>query len=235
MSSSDPRVDRGARAAIQLDQPEVPPAAPTPEEQAAAERVLARYPEFRRDQLLPLLHDVHAETGWFSLELTRYLSQRLGVPFIPTEYEPPVDQIDDEYPFMLTTGRRLEFYNTGVQTALYDSARPQEEILEINPQDAAAHGIEDGMRVRVSSRRGAVELRARTDASLYRGLLFMTLHFPDQVTTNFLTIHATDPKSGTAEFKASAVKLEPIAMPAESEGVADASGRAPVAVHEPTA
>src|ERR671937_874328 len=81
MSPSDPRVDRGARAAIQLDQPEVPPAAPTPEEQAAAERVLARYPEFRRDQLLPLLHDVHADTGWFSLELTRYLSRRLGVPF----------------------------------------------------------------------------------------------------------------------------------------------------------
>jgi NADH-quinone oxidoreductase subunit F len=81
MSLSDPRVDRGARAAIQLNQPEVPPAAPTAEEQAAAERVLARYPEFRRDRLLPLLHDVHAETGWFSLELTRYLSQRLGVPF----------------------------------------------------------------------------------------------------------------------------------------------------------
>src|SRR5437763_14841638 len=81
MSPSEPRVDRGGRAAIQRDQPEVPPAAPTPEEQAAAERVLARYPEFRRDQLLPLLHDVQAETGWFSLELTRYLSQRLGVPF----------------------------------------------------------------------------------------------------------------------------------------------------------
>jgi NADH:ubiquinone oxidoreductase subunit E len=80
MSSSDPRVDRGARAAMQLDQPEVLPAAPTPEEQAG-ERELARYPEFRRDQLLPPLHDVHAETGWFSLELTRYLSQRLGVPF----------------------------------------------------------------------------------------------------------------------------------------------------------
>ena len=83
------------------------------------------------------------------------------VPFIPTAYEPPVDQVDDEYPFMLTTGRRLEFYNTGVQTALYDSARPQEEVLEMNPEDAAALGIADGMRVRVSSRRGAVELRAR--------------------------------------------------------------------------
>ena len=155
------------------------------------------------------------------------------VPFIPTAYEPPVDQIDDEYPFMLTTGRRLEFFNTGVQTALYDAARPQEEILEINPEDAAALGIADGMLVRVSSRRGSVELRARTDAGLYRGLLFMTLHFPDQVTTNFLTIHATDPKSGTAEFKASAVKVEPIG--AAPESTADASGRAPVAVHEPTA
>jgi formate dehydrogenase major subunit len=131
------------------------------------------------------------------------------VPFIPTEYEPPVDQIDEEYPFMLTTGRRLEFFNTGVQTALYDAARPQEEILEMNPEDAAELGIADGMLVRVSSRRGSVVLRARTDQGLYRGLLFMTLHFPDQITTNFLTIHATDPKSGTAEFKATAAKVEP--------------------------
>jgi NADH:ubiquinone oxidoreductase subunit E len=78
---SDFRVDRGGRAAIQRDQPEVPLATPTPGEQEAADRVLGRYPGFRRDQLLPLLHDVHAETGWFSTELTRFLSQRLGVPF----------------------------------------------------------------------------------------------------------------------------------------------------------
>ena len=77
----DPRVDRGGRAAIQSEQPEVPRGAPTPEERQAADGVLARYPEFRRDQLLPLLQEVHAETGWFSLELTRYLSQALNVPF----------------------------------------------------------------------------------------------------------------------------------------------------------
>jgi NADH:ubiquinone oxidoreductase subunit E len=81
MTTLDPRVDRGARAAIRREQPEVPPADPTPEEWAAADRVIAHYPEFRRDQLLPLLHEVHAESGWFSVELTRYLSQRLGVPF----------------------------------------------------------------------------------------------------------------------------------------------------------
>jgi formate dehydrogenase major subunit len=141
------------------------------------------------------------------------------VPFLSTEYEPPVDQIDADYPFMLTTGRRLEFFNTGVQTALYDSARRQEEILEMSPSDAAERGLEDGMRVRIFSRRGSVILRLRTDDSLYRGLLFMTLHHPDQVMTNFLTIHATDPKSGTAEFKATAVQVEPAEIaPAESAG-----------------
>jgi formate dehydrogenase major subunit len=154
------------------------------------------------------------------------------VPFIPTEHEPPVDQIDDQYPIMLTTGRRLEFYNTGVQTALYDSARPQEEIVEINAEDAAALGIADGARVRVSSRRGSVELRARVDAGLYRGLAFMTLHFPNQVETNVLTIHATDPKSGTAEFKASAVRIEPIA--AAAPGAGDTAARLAAAATEPT-
>jgi formate dehydrogenase major subunit len=132
------------------------------------------------------------------------------VPFIPTAYEPPVEQIDREYPLMLTTGRRLEFFNTGVQTALYDAARAQEEVLEMNPQDAAELGIEDGMCVRITSRRGSVVLRAHTDAGLYRGLVFMTLHFPNQAATNVLTIHATDPKSGTAEFKAAAVRVEPL-------------------------
>jgi formate dehydrogenase major subunit len=132
------------------------------------------------------------------------------VPFVPTAYEPPVDKTDDDYPLLLTTGRRLEFYNTGVQSSLYDSARPQEEILELNAADAAELGIADGMHVRVSSRRGSLVLRARTDAGLYRGLAFMTLHHPNQAATNTLTIHATDPKSGTAEFKATAIKVEPV-------------------------
>lgn len=81
MSEQEDRVDRGAVAAIQREQPEVPPAVPTPEERAAVDRALARFPAFTRDQLLPMLHAVQAEAGWFSLELTRYLSQRLGVPF----------------------------------------------------------------------------------------------------------------------------------------------------------
>ena len=61
------------------------------------------------------------------------------------------------------------------------------------------------------SRRGAVEAPVLLDPSLRRSLAFMTLHFPDEVATNVLTIDATDPKSETAEFKASAIRIERIA------------------------
>jgi len=61
---------------------------------------------------------------------------------------------------------------------------------------------------RVVSRRGAVEAPVRFDSGLRPGLAFMTLHFPDQVATNELTIDAVDPKSGTSEFKATAVRIE---------------------------
>ena len=75
----------------------------------------------------------------------------------------------------------------------------------------------------MSSRRGSVEAPLRIDPSLRPGLAFMTFHFPDQVDTNQLTIDATDPKSGTAEFKAAAIRVEKL-DPAEREeraGVAE--------------
>jgi formate dehydrogenase major subunit len=68
--------------------------------------------------------------------------------------------------------------------------------------------LAEGERVRIVSRRGAVEAPARVDPGLRQGLVFMTLHFPEQVDTNLLTIDATDPRSGTAEFKAAAVRVE---------------------------
>ena len=71
--------------------------------------------------------------------------------------------------------------------------------------------LEEGEIVRVSSRRGSVEAPVRIDPSLRPGLAFMTFHFPDQVDTNQLTIDATDPKSGTAEFKACAIRVEKLA------------------------
>ena len=66
--------------------------------------------------------------------------------------------------------------------------------------------------VRVVSRRGAIETAVHLDEGLQPGLAFMTLHFPDEVETNILTIDAVDPKSGTAEFKAAAVRVEKLAV-----------------------
>ena len=67
--------------------------------------------------------------------------------------------------------------------------------------------------MRVVSRRGSVLAPVRFDAGLRPGLAFMTLHFPDQVATNELTIDAVDPKSGTSEFKATAVRIERVGKP----------------------
>jgi len=133
-----------------------------------------------------------------------------AAPFTVVHHEPPVEQPDAEFPLVLTTGRRLESYNTGVQTAGYESPLHFGETLDISPEDAARLGIASGERVCIRSRRGAVMAPARVDPSLRAGMVFMTLHFPDEVATNQLTIDASDPKSGTAEFKACAVRVERI-------------------------
>ena len=127
------------------------------------------------------------------------------------EHDPPVDRLSEEFPIRLTTGRRLDSFNTGVQTGEYTSPLRKREALLISPEDGARLGVEDGESVRVSSRRGSVEVSVRFEPTLRPGLAFMTLHFPDQVSTNVLTIDATDPKSGTAEFKASAIRIDKLA------------------------
>jgi predicted molibdopterin-dependent oxidoreductase YjgC len=129
-------------------------------------------------------------------------------PFVPVEHDPPVDKLTDDYPIRLTTGRRLDSYNTGVQTAGYTSPLRRGEAIEVSPEDAERLGLAEGERVCVISRRGQVEAPVRIDAGLRPGLAFMTLHFQDDVATNLLTIDATDPKSGTAEFKATAIRIE---------------------------
>jgi predicted molibdopterin-dependent oxidoreductase YjgC len=130
-------------------------------------------------------------------------------PFVPVEHEPPVDVLDDDFPLRLTTGRRLESFNTGVQTGGYSSPLHRDgSALRLAPADGARYGVADGGRARVVSRRGAVETLVRYDGTLRPGLAFMNLHFPDEVATNVLTIDAVDPKSGTAEFKATAIRVE---------------------------
>ena len=129
-------------------------------------------------------------------------------PFHVVEFEPPVDQLDEEYPIRLTTGRRLDDYNTGVQTRHYPSPLRREEALQLSPEDGQHYQLREGEKVRVSSRRGTLIAPVRFDAALRRGLAFLAVHAHDQIATNELTIDAVDPKSGTSEFKATAIRIE---------------------------
>jgi formate dehydrogenase major subunit len=129
-------------------------------------------------------------------------------PFNVVTHELPIDELSDEYPLRLTTGRRLDSYNTGVQSSSYASPLRRGETLDLSPEDAKRLAIVEGQPVRVVSRRGQLIAPARIDRGLRPGLTFMTFHFSDDVDTNVLTIDAVCPRSGTAEFKATAVRVE---------------------------
>jgi len=137
-------------------------------------------------------------------------------PFNVVENEGPVDEITPEFPLLLTTGRRLDSFNSGVQSGDYTSPLRRDESLDVSPEDAVRYDVADGERVRVSSRRGSVVVAVRIDPSLRAGLAFMTFHF--DVPTNVLTIEANDPKSGTAEFKASAIRIDKLPAAAIAAG-----------------
>jgi predicted molibdopterin-dependent oxidoreductase YjgC len=134
-------------------------------------------------------------------------------PFHAVEYAAPVDELTDEFPTRLTTGRRLDSYNTGVQSGQYSSPRRIPGVLDLSPEDGAELGVGEGDKVKVTSRRGSIEAPVRFDRSLRPGLAFMSVHFPDDTDVNTLTVDAWDPKSGTAEFKATAIRVEPIGAP----------------------
>jgi len=129
-------------------------------------------------------------------------------PFSCVDDRPPIESLDDQYPLRLTTGRTLDSYNTGVQTGKYNSPIRTGEALELSSADAEKLGILEGERVRVSSRRGSIEMTVKVDPDLPLGLAFTTFHFPELVDVNQLTNSAYDPKSGTSEFKATAIRVE---------------------------
>jgi formate dehydrogenase major subunit len=158
----------------------------------------------------PCFHESHPGELFLHSRLWKDPIVGPSAPFSVVEHDPPVERPDAEYPFTLTTGRRLDSYNTGVQTGGFTSPLRRGESLDISPEDAERLGILDGDPVRVTSRRGSVVAPARLDRTLRSGLVFMTFHFQDEVRVNQLTIDETDPKSGTAEFKACAVRVDPV-------------------------
>ena len=129
-------------------------------------------------------------------------------PFACVEDRPPLDVLTKEFPLRLTTVRALDSYNTGVQTSRYSSPIRTGEALEVSVADAADLGIADGDRVLVSSRRGAIKMTIGIDHELAVGLCYTTFHFPELADVNQITSDAVDPKSGTAEFKAAAIRID---------------------------
>ena len=129
-------------------------------------------------------------------------------PFSPVQHELPLDALTDEFPLRLTTGRRLAEYNTGVQTGSYAYPNRRGETIDVSPEDADRMNLAEGQQVRIRSRRGCVTAPVHIDGNLRPGLTFMTFHFPDEVATNMLTNDEIDPLVGTAEFKATAIRIE---------------------------
>jgi len=123
-------------------------------------------------------------------------------------YRPSMELPDEEYPFILTTGRTLCHFHTGTMTRKVSGLNylRNEELVEINPLDGNALGIEDGDLVEVSSRRGTVRARAKMTDKSSEGVAFMTFHFAE-TPTNVLTSSALDPVAKIPELKFCAVKL----------------------------
>jgi formate dehydrogenase alpha subunit len=123
-------------------------------------------------------------------------------------YAPPGEQTDSEYPLLLVTGRRLEHYNSGTMTRRTANLElVGVELLEINAGDALDHGIADGERVRVASRRGAIEVTARVSDRISPGEAFTAFHFPEAL-TNRLTSQEVDEVTSCPEYKVTAVRIE---------------------------
>ena len=130
--------------------------------------------------------------------------------FHPLEYIPVVEMPDEEYPFILTTGRVLEHWHGGSMTrnSKLDELYP-EALVEINPADAARLAIRDTDVVRVSSRRGTIVLRAKVTHKTTVGVVFISFHFAEAA-ANLLTIDALDPLAKIPEYKACAVRVDPV-------------------------
>jgi len=129
--------------------------------------------------------------------------------FHTLDYVQVVEQPDDEYPFILTTGRVLEHWHGGTMTrnSALNEAYPEARV-EIHPADAEIHGIRDGDPVRVESRRGKIFLRALVTEKTSVGLVFIPFHFAEAA-ANLLTNDALDPQAKIPEFKACAVQVFP--------------------------
>lgn len=157
---------------------------------------------------------------------TSYLHRRkfargLGT-FITVDFAPPVEPPDEEYPFLLTTGRIGFRYHTGTmcgRTVVLGREEP-ECYMEINPADAERLGIRSCSMVRVSSRRGSIEVRMFVTHRAPEGIVFIPFHYKEAA-ANILTNPAVDPGAKIPEYKICAVKVEPLSVRREPKKPAE--------------
>ena len=129
--------------------------------------------------------------------------------FVPAQFRPAAELPDAEYPFVLITGRVLEHWHTGAMTrrsSVLDALEPEAHV-DVPPDDLAALGCAGGDFVTLETRRGKVSARARADAGLARGTLFMSFCYAEAA-ANLLTNPALDPFGKIPEFKYCAARLE---------------------------
>lgn len=130
--------------------------------------------------------------------------------FFAFEHIPAQELPDEEFPFILSTGRMLFHYNSGTQTrrTLILSREFPENFVQLNPEDAKRLKIKNKSQVLVSTRRGKLAVKAMVTESIIPGVIWMPFHFVDKL-TNILTNDAFDPVSGIGEYKVCAAKIEP--------------------------
>jgi formate dehydrogenase major subunit len=128
------------------------------------------------------------------------------------DYKPPAEEPDADYPLFLTTGRAFVHYHSGTMTRVSPSLNREmgTGYVEISPTDAKHIGIKDGERVKVSSRRGEIQVKAKISRKVNRGVVFIPFHFAETA-ANILTNPACDPVAKIPEFKVCAVKVEKLA------------------------
>ena len=128
--------------------------------------------------------------------------------FVPAEVVPPDEIPDEEYPMILTTGRVLEHWHTGAMTRrseVLDKIEP-EATANLSPRVLAQMGIEPGDMIKVETRRGAIELKARADRDVPEGVVFIPFCYVEAA-ANLLTNPALDPYGKIPEFKFCAARV----------------------------
>lgn len=131
--------------------------------------------------------------------------------FTAVEWKPPAEVTDSKYPLILTTGRSIWHWHTGTMTRRSETldAEVKTGWVEINSEDAQKRGIEDGEMVRVSSRRGEIEIPARVTEDIKKGEVFIPFHFKE-CPANLLTNNAVDGIAKIPEYKVCAASVEKI-------------------------